>query len=75
MNFFISILPWIQITLSLLLIGAILLQQSGAGIGGAFGGSDGGGFHTRRGLEKFFFNTTIVLSILFGLSAFIALLL
>ena len=69
-----SLLPWIQIILSILLIGAILLQQSGAGIGGAFGGSDGGGFYTRRGFEKFLFQATIVIAILFALSAFVALL-
>ena len=68
-----TILPWIQIGLSVLLIGAILLQQSSAGLGGAFGGSDGGGFTTRRGMEKVLFQATIVLAILFGLSAFIAL--
>ena len=69
-----SFLPWIQIILSIFLIGAILLQQSGAGIGGAFGGSDGGGFHTRRGFEKFLFRATIVIATLFALSAFVALL-
>jgi len=74
MEFLNTILPWVQIGLSILLIGAVLLQQAGAGIGGAFGGADGGGFHTRRGMEKVLFRSTIVLAILFGLSAFIALL-
>ena len=59
--------------LSVLLIGAILLQQTGAGVGGAFGGSDGGGFSTRRGVEKVLFQGTIILAILFALSAFVAL--
>ena len=68
-----DLLPWIQIGLSILLIGSILLQQSGAGMGGAFGGSDGGGFNTRTGAERVFFQATIVLAILFSLSAFIAL--
>ncbi|MDP3725567.1 MAG: preprotein translocase subunit SecG [bacterium] len=70
-----SFLPWIQIILSILLVGAILMQQSGAGVGGAFGGADGGGFYTRRGFEKFLFQATIVIAILFALSAFVALLL
>jgi len=74
MEFLSSILPWIQITLSILLVGTILLQQAGAGIGGAFGGSDGGGFHTRRGMEKVLFRAAIIFAILFALSAFIALL-
>ena len=74
MEFLNAILPWVQVGLSILLIGAILLQPAGAGIGGAFGGADGGGFHTRRGMEKILFRSTIVLAILFGLSAFVALL-
>jgi len=70
-----TVLPYIQITLSIILIGAILLQQSGAGVGGALGGGDGGGlYHTRRGFEKFLFVTTIVVGILFAASAFIAIL-
>jgi protein translocase SecG subunit len=71
MNTLRAILPYIQIILSVLLIVAILLQQQSAGLGGAFGESNnfGSGFHTRRGFEKVLFNGTIVLSILFALSA------
>ncbi len=70
-----TLLPYIQITLSIILIGAILLQQSSAGLGGALGGGDGGGlYHTRRGFEKFLFVTTIVVGILFAASAFVAIL-
>jgi len=70
-----SLLPYIQIALSVLLVAAILLQTSEASVGGAFGGSDGfsSGYHTRRGFEKVLFNSTIVLAILFVLSAFAAL--
>jgi preprotein translocase subunit SecG len=76
METFITMLPWIQIVLSVLLIVAILLQQSSAGVGGAFGGSDSGGFHhTRRGFEKILFQSTVLLAILFGLSAFVSLVL
>lgn len=62
-----TILPIIQITLSVLLIAGILLQLSGAGLGGALGGSDNidAGYHTRRGAEKWFFNGAVVLAILF----------
>ena len=68
-----NILPYIQIVLSIILIVAILLQQSDSGTGGVFGGSDGDGLHhTRRGFEKFLFLTTIVISILFAISSFIA---
>ena len=71
-----NLLPIFQIILSILIVAAVLLQQSDAGIGGAFGGGEGGGMeHTRRGFEKFLFNGTIVLAILFALSAFLALIL
>jgi preprotein translocase subunit SecG len=69
-----NILQWTQIILSVLLIVVIMLQQSGAGLGGAFGGSDEtGGSRTKRGLEKVLFNTTIVIAILFAVSSLIAL--
>lgn len=68
-----QILPYIQIVLSVILVLAILLQQSSAGVGGALGGSDGGGFHhTRRGFEKFLFVLSIVCGILFALSTLLA---
>ena len=68
-------LPYVQIVLSVLLIGAILLQRTGASLGGAFGADNfSSGFHTRRGLEKTLFRGTIVLGILFALSAFVNLL-
>lgn len=71
-----KILPYAQIILSIVLILAILLQQSAAGLGGALGGGDGGSFHhTRRGFEKFLFYLSIVCGILFVLSAFLAILL
>lgn len=71
-----SILPYIQIILSILLIAAILMQQSDASLGAVFGGGDdsGGAQRTRRGFEKVLFNATIVLGGLFALAAFIALL-
>ncbi len=70
-----NFLPYIQIVLSIILVIAILLQHSSAGAGGAFGGGDEGGLHhTRRGFEKFLFSSTIVVAILFALSAFIAIL-
>lgn len=65
-----SILPYIQIVLSVILCTAILMQRSEAGLGGAFGGSDTGGvFHTKRGFEKVLFIATIIIAILFALSA------
>lgn len=69
MELLISILPWVQIVLSVILVVIIMIQQSSAGAGGAFGGGDSGAMnHTRRGFEKFIFQTTIVISILFVIS-------
>ena len=68
-------LPYIQIGLSILLISAIALQNTGASLGGAFGVDNfSSGFHTRRGLEKTLFRATIVLAVLFAVSAFVNLL-
>ena len=66
-----KILPYAQIIFSIVLIVAILLQQSGAGLGGALGGGDDSFHHTRRGFEKFLFYLSIVCGILFALSAFL----
>lgn len=68
-----SILPYIQIVLAVILVTAILLQRTGAQVGGAFGGSDNfsSAFHTRRGFEKTLFIITIVVAILFALSALV----
>lgn len=67
-----KILPYAQIVFSVILIVAILLQQSGAGLGGALGGGDDSFHHTKRGFEKFLFYLSIVCGILFALSAFLA---
>ncbi|MEK7157464.1 MAG: preprotein translocase subunit SecG [Patescibacteria group bacterium] len=74
MKILVGILPYIQIGLSAFLIALVLLQKTGAGVGGAFGGGDSfsTGFHTRRGLEKTIFRLTIVIGILFVASAFLA---
>ena len=71
----ISLLPYIQIALSILLITIILLNQSEAGVGSSFGGSDNfnAGFHTRRGFEKVLFIGGVVVAALFAVSALAAL--
>jgi preprotein translocase subunit SecG len=66
-------LPIIQVIISLLLIGAILLQARGSGLSSVFGG-ESTFYHTRRGIEKFVFWATIVLAVLFiatGLASFL----
>jgi protein translocase SecG subunit len=73
MNLVIKILPYAQIILSVILVAAVLLQQSAAGLGGALGGSDSESFHhTRRGFEKFLFYLSIVCAILFALFALLS---
>ncbi len=70
-----GLLPYVQIILSALLIVSVLLQRTGASLGGAFGADNfSSGFHTRRGMEKTLFYATIVLGMLFALSALINLL-
>ena len=72
MSFLQGMLPYVQIVLAVLLIGAIVLQRTGASLGGAFGSDNfSSGFHTRRGFEKTLFYGTIFISILFVLSALI----
>lgn len=59
-------LPYAELALSLLLIIGIVLQQRGAGLGGAFGGDNfASTFYKRRGAEKFLFTATIVIAVLF----------
>jgi preprotein translocase subunit SecG len=60
-------MSWIkiaQVIVSILLIVVILLQNRGAGLGSAFGGS-GGVYLTKRGLEKKLFIATIVIAVIF----------
>ena len=71
-----NVLPYIQITLSILLIAVILLQQRGSSLGGAFGGDNfSSAFNKRRGAEEFLFRLSIILAILFVFSAFLNVLL
>ncbi len=69
-----QILPIIQVVLAVLLIIGILFQRSDAGLGSAFGQDTFGGVkYEKRGLEKIIFVGTILVAILFALSAFAAL--
>jgi preprotein translocase subunit SecG len=53
-----------QLILAVALISAILLQQRGTGLGGAFGG-EVTAYRSRRGIERTLFRLTIVLAVLF----------
>ncbi len=71
-----QVLPYIQIVLSVLLVAGILLQRSEASLGASFGGDSAtGNRFMRRGLEKALFRGTILIAILFCLSAFASLVL
>jgi preprotein translocase subunit SecG len=69
-------LPWVQIGLSVVLIILVLLQQTDASMGAAFGGSGGEGVsRTRRGMDRTIFQATIVVAILFVISVIASVLL
>jgi preprotein translocase subunit SecG len=53
-----------QMILAIALIAAVLLQQRGTGLGGAFGG-EVTAYRSRRGIERTLFRLTVVLGILF----------
>jgi len=59
-----QILIIVQIVISICLIGLILVQAKGTGLGRTFG-SGGGTSFSRRGLEKLIFKFTFVLAGLF----------
>ncbi len=65
-------LPYVQVILSILLVAAILLQQRGSSLGGAFGGDNfSSAFHKRRGAELFLFQFAIGTAVLFVLATFV----
>ncbi len=59
---------------SLALIVSVILQNKGVGLGGLTGDNSGGVFSARRGIEKTLFWITIVLSVLFFILTFAAVL-
>jgi preprotein translocase subunit SecG len=59
-----QILSYIQLSLAILLVGSILLQARGSGLGAVFGG-EGNVYRTKRGLEKRLFQATIIFAVLF----------
>lgn len=59
-----DVLLIINMVISLLIIGLVLMQGGGAGLGSAWGGG-GEVFQTRRGIERWTLKLTIFLIILF----------
>ena len=47
------------------LIGAILMQSRGSGLGATFGGGDASTYRSRRGVEMRLYQFTIVLAVIF----------
>jgi protein translocase SecG subunit len=61
-----TLLPFIQIAVSITIIALVLLQQRGTALGSAFGGgSDGGFYATRRGIQQKMYWATILLAVSF----------
>lgn len=60
----------LQAIIAIMLIASILMQNRGSGLGAVFGG-DFGGYHTKRGFEKFLFRGSVVLAVLFAMIALI----
>jgi preprotein translocase subunit SecG len=58
----------VQIVIAILLILTILFQVKGGGLGGIFGQAESV-YRTKRGVEKWFFWATIILSALFVILA------
>lgn len=54
----------VNIVVSLIIIGLILMQGKGAGLGSAWGGA-GEMFQTRRGVEKIVLKATVAVIIIF----------
>ena len=64
-----AIIDIIQIISAVLLITVVLLQNKGTGLGAAFGGEDTVN-RSKRGAEKWLFISTIILAVIFLLTAF-----
>jgi len=54
-----------QIIIAVMVIGVILAQAQGGGLGGIFGGGGESTFRTRRGVERTLFRFTIILVVVF----------
>lgn len=66
-----NIFTILQIIIGALLVGAILLQQRGTGLGSTFGGG-GQVYRSKRGIERLLFLGTIFLSVVFAVNAILS---
>ncbi len=60
-----------QITISVILIILVLLQERSSGLSGVLGGGETEFYSQRRGLERLIFIATIVLAVIFAALSFI----
>ena len=67
-----EILNIFQILIAMTLIGLVLMQAKGVGLGNIFGGGGGDTYRTRRGVERVLFRGTIVLIIVFAALSILA---
>jgi len=71
-NIIMTILLVLQIIITVLLIGSVLLQMQGTGLTTAFGGS-GEFYRSKRSIEKFLIYATGILAFLFAVIAIVLL--
>ncbi|MDO8669764.1 MAG: preprotein translocase subunit SecG [Candidatus Buchananbacteria bacterium] len=64
------IIDIVQIVSAIALIIVIILQNRGSGLGAAFGG-EGNVYRSRRSVEKVLFQLTIILAVVFFITAFV----
>lgn len=57
----------VQVVLGVILIALVMMQSQGGGLGTAFGGL--ATYHTKRGIEKSLFISTIVVTVCFTLTS------
>ncbi len=63
-----NLMSLVLVLVALALVGSILLQPRGTGLGRAWGGS-GGNYRSKRGMEQMLFWVTVFLAVVFaGLS-------
>lgn len=61
----------VQMFVSIVLVGVLLLQARGSGFSATFS-SDSSIYRTRRGVEKTLFNVTIILAVVFVIVSIIS---
>ena len=66
------ILNVIEIIVALLLVGLILLQMQGSGLGNSFGGA-GEFYRSKRSIEKLLIWATVVVTVIFAVTSILLL--